>query len=178
MVRCDDLPTLAAALDRHVLLVEEWRRSRELTIAVLGNVPTRVAAPAEIVLPDGVRYLDADTKRHRIGPTLVAAPDDATTRRAVVAALDACRVLGIHDWARVDVVVDCGGAPYVIDVNTMPGLRRDPVHPSYFPRCLRLACGIGYRDAVLALVVTAALRHRLPVPHTLAAACLAVMTSG
>ncbi|MGH4018620.1 MAG: ATP-grasp domain-containing protein [Pseudonocardiaceae bacterium] len=178
VVRCDDLSALAAALDRPDLLIEEWRRSRELTVAVLGNGPNRVAAPAEIVLPEGMPYLDRDTKLHRIVPTLAAAPDNDSTRRAVAAVLDACRVLGIHDWARVDVIVDRDGGPYVIDVNAPPGLRNDPRHPSYFPRCLLFARGTDYQDVVLALVAAAALRHGLPVPPTLAAAHAAVTASG
>lgn len=112
---------------------------RELTVAVLGNDAARLAAPAEITLPDGIKLLDAQTKQHRIVPTLAPAPNNKGTHNAVTAALGVCRVLGIKDWARVDVVLERDGAPFVIDVNAMPGLRRAPNHPSYFPRCLNFA---------------------------------------
>ena len=163
VIKCDDLPSLSAAVEPG-LLVEQWKRHRELTVSVLGNGETRIAAPGEIVLPPAVEYLDLATKRERIVPTLAPAPDNDGTRKAVAVALDACRVLAVHDWARVDVLLDHEENPYVIDVNALPGLRKVADHPSYFPRCLALTTGMSYQQVVLALVAAAASRQRLPVP--------------
>ncbi|WP_432038779.1 D-alanine--D-alanine ligase family protein [Streptomyces cucumeris] len=164
VVKCDDLSSLCTALGRPDLLVEEWKRHRELTVAVLGNGGDRIAAPAEVVLPDTQPYLDNTTKRTCITSTLVPAPDDETTDEAVSVALEACRVLEVRDWARVDVLLDHGGQPYVIDVNAMPGMRRAADHPSYLPWCFALHQGMPYHQVVIALIGAAAMRHGLAIP--------------
>ncbi|MBL1097211.1 D-alanine--D-alanine ligase family protein [Streptomyces coffeae] len=158
VVKCDDLSSLRAALRTPGLLVEEWKRHRELTVAILGNGGDRIAAPAEVVLPDAQYFLDVTTKRERITSTLAPAPDDEVTREAVAAALEACRILDVRDWARVDVLIDHDGKPYVIDVNAMPGMRRSTDHPSYLPWCFALDQGMPYHQVVSTVIGAAAAR--------------------
>ncbi|QFZ19952.1 D-alanine--D-alanine ligase family protein [Saccharothrix syringae] len=166
----EDVASLRTALGRPGrFLIEEWHRHREFTVAVVGNGSALVAAPAEIVLPAGKDILDSDTKAHRITSTLVRADSRSATGAAGVA-LRAFDVLGLRDWARIDVVVDDDGTPYVIDVNTMPGLRREIGHPSYFPRCLAFSRGLDYDESVRALIAASALRHGLEVTPVLRAA--------
>ncbi|MCP3759536.1 ATP-grasp domain-containing protein [Streptomyces sp. TBY4] len=169
---CGDLTQLQEAISTPGVMVEEWRRDREFTVSILGNGTSRIAAPAEIVLPPGALYLDEGIKKHRIVPTLRPSSDAPAGVRAAEAALLASVALGLQDWARVDVVIDQDGAPYVIDINAMPGLRRDALHPSYFPRCLEMAHGLSYEQVILRLVVTAALRNNIAVPEEQASVLL------
>jgi D-alanine-D-alanine ligase-like ATP-grasp enzyme len=80
-------------------IVEEWRRSREFTVAVLGNGPDRIAAPIEIVLPGAGRpILDAQRKSHGIGETVRSVGTSPEASIVSRLALAACKALGIMDW--------------------------------------------------------------------------------
>lgn len=48
--------------------------------------------------------------------------DESTRTRIESAALDACRSLGTKGIARADVMLDAGGHPWVLEVNTIPGM--------------------------------------------------------
>ena len=59
-------------------------------------------------------------------------------------ALRAFRVLGCRGWGRVDVLVDNDGTPYLLEINTAPGM----TDHSLVPMAAR-AAGIDFPDLCL-----------------------------
>lgn len=118
-------------------LVEEYVVGRELNVSIveLDGAPPRVLPIAEIDFagfpPGTPRILtfaakwDEASAEYR-GSTSVAARDlDAALRARIESvALAAWHALGLRDYGRVDLRVDEGGSPYVIDVNPNPDLSR------------------------------------------------------
>jgi len=159
-----------AAGDR---FVEQWRRHREYTVAIMGNGIHPQVVAIEVVLEPADLILSAEIKGQRIAATM-RAPTDPSVSRANATAVAAFAALGLRDWARIDVVVDRHDDPYVVDVNAFPGLRADPHHPSFYPKCFAVGRGASYETTVRALVGTAMNRYGLRLPPMIAEACEAV----
>jgi D-alanine-D-alanine ligase len=86
----------------------------------------------------------------------VAARDAASD-----AAARAFTELGCSGMARVDIIVDAGGTPWVLEVNTVPGLTA----LSLLPDAAR-AAGIAFEDLCQRLVDHAIGRHQRHVGPT------------
>jgi D-alanine-D-alanine ligase len=177
VMRCDNVELLDSVIEQPGLLVEKWCRHYEFTIGVLGNGSGRIAAPLEIVLPGAEAILDAGMKATRIRETIHAAGADPKASVTTRLALAVCEALSIADWARVDVIVDKAGMPYVIDVNTLPGLRYDERHPSFYPLCFSLNAEITYDDVVRAVVASAAIRCAMEPSSALHLSLLSLIAS-
>lgn len=126
--RTDDWPeALAAALGfDDAVLVEERIQGREVTVGILEDR----ALPLVEVRPRSGAY-DYQSKYTK-GATeyLCPAPfDAAVTARLQAAGLAAFRAVGGRDYARVDVMVGPGGAPVVLEVNTLPGMTETSLLP-------------------------------------------------
>ncbi|HEY2841180.1 MAG TPA: D-alanine--D-alanine ligase [Pirellulales bacterium] len=122
---------LCAAVDRALaldpfVLVEPCVVGREFTVAVLG----RQALPViEIVTPDGwfdyeAKYESAMTE-HRFETGLTAEKTEQLERLAV----EAVEALGASGLTRVDLIVDRRGRPWLLEVNTIPGLTPHSLAP-------------------------------------------------
>lgn len=126
------------------VLVEEYVEGREFTVALLGYPEPRALPVEEIVFPDGGMYTYAVKSRDHIVPVCPAdLPDDLAGRIGAVA-MKAFTSLGCRDVGRVDIRLSPEGIPYVIEVNTLPGLQ-----PGYseVPRIAEKA-GLDYRELV------------------------------
>jgi D-alanine-D-alanine ligase len=127
----EDTVTLDAALEDcfardHEVLVEEFIRGKELTVGVVGDE----AFPIVEIVPkvDFYTYENKYTK----GASDYFCParlDAATTGRVQAAALAAHRSLGLEVYSRVDVLLDDAGNPYVLEVNTIPGMTETSLLP-------------------------------------------------
>ncbi|AZG10578.1 D-alanine--D-alanine ligase [Pigmentiphaga sp. H8] len=113
---------LAAEYDEHVL-AEAFIQGRELTVAVLGTGASARALPVvEIVAPEGNydyehKYFTDDTRY-----LCPAQLPPAVTQRVQEISEAAYRVLGCEGWGRVDVMLDADNQPYLLEVNTSPGM--------------------------------------------------------
>jgi len=113
---------LAAEHDEHVL-GEAFIQGRELTVAVLGTGASARALPVvEIVAPEGNydyehKYFTDDTRY-----LCPAQLPPAVTQRVQDISEAAYRVLGCEGWGRVDVMLDADNQPYLLEVNTSPGM--------------------------------------------------------
>ncbi|MGH3938916.1 MAG: D-alanine--D-alanine ligase family protein [Pseudonocardiaceae bacterium] len=165
-----ELKTMAARGSLPVI-VEEWVHHIEFTVAVIGNGPERQGFPMEVALPPGEGFLSADVKLHMLAQTPVPVTDEHTRHRLADLAIATCVSLQIEDMARVDILGDESGELYVIDVNTLPGLRRAVQHISYFPFCLRYGRGLDYPETILAMVGVALRRYRITMPPAIHAVC-------
>lgn len=151
-VRSDFAPALARSLGHgSEVLMEERIVGRELTVGVLdGEV-----LPVVEIRPKGGAY-DFHHKYTK-GATeyLVPAPLDAdTTRRVQAAGLGAFHAVGARDYARVDVMLGPGDQPFVLEVNTLPGMTATSLLP-------QAAAKAGYSFAALCQkMLELALRRR------------------
>ena len=105
-------------LDTHAL-VERRIRGRELTVGLLGS---RTLPIIELIYPGPIfderaKYTEGVT-RHVVNPEL---PDGVAERvRSVARAAHAA--LGCRDLSRVDIMLAEDNTPYVLEVNTIPGM--------------------------------------------------------
>jgi D-alanine-D-alanine ligase len=151
---------LAGRYDRRVL-VQRFATGTEVTIGVLATPEVQVLPTLEIVSENPVYDYDAKYtagKSHHIIPARIpevarAAASDAAAR--------AFTELGCSGMARVDIIVDAGGTPWVLEVNTVPGM----TELSLLPDAAR-AAGISFEQLCERLIKHAMGRHEYHVGPT------------
>lgn len=141
------------------VLAERYLPGEEFTVAVMGN-------GAEISTLPVIRYRFAGLPPGALpimgyeakwlwdvpeSPLDIlecpAAIEPQRARSLADLAVSAYRALGCRDWARVDVRLDGDGAPYVMEVNPLPGVIPDPIANSCFP-CAARAAGLSYDELI------------------------------
>ena len=152
------------------VLVEEYLPGKEFTCAVLGNGNRATVLPLVGMnfesLPEGalpIYSFDAkfvwDRPENPLEifqcPARITKELQASIERVT---LDAFRVLGCRDWARIDVRLDAAGNPNVLEVNPLPGILPDPADNSCLPKAAR-AAGIGYDELIQSCLKYAAARQ-------------------
>ncbi len=145
---------LAGRYDRRVL-VQRFAVGTEITIGVLATPELQVLPTLEIVSENPVYDYDAKYtagKSHHIIPARIP---EAARAAASDAAARAFTELGCSGMARVDVIVDPEGKPWVLEVNTVPGLTA----LSLLPDAAR-AAGIAFDELCQRLVDHAIGRHQ------------------
>ncbi len=144
---------LAGRYDRRVL-VQRFATGTEITVGVLATPDVEVLPTLEIVSDNPVYDYDAKYtpgKSHHIIPARL--PDDARSAAADAAAR-AFTELGCSGMARVDMIVDGAGTPWLLEVNTVPGMTA----VSLLPDAAR-AAGIAFEQLCERLVAHAVGRH-------------------
>jgi D-alanine-D-alanine ligase len=144
---------LAARYDRRVL-VQKFAAGTEITVGVLATPEVQVLPTLEIVSDNPVYDYDAKYtagKSHHIIPARIS---EQAQRDASDSARRAFVELGCAGMARVDIIVDADGTPWVLEVNTVPGL----TELSLLPDAAR-AAGIAFDDLCQRLVDHAIGRH-------------------
>ena len=109
---------LAARFDR-LVIAEEFISGAELTVPFLDE---DVLPVVRIVAPDGNydyqnKYFTDDT---RYDCPSGLAPDCEARLQAIV--MKAARVLGCTGWGRADLILTEDGRPYLLEMNTVPGM--------------------------------------------------------
>lgn len=130
---------LAARYDE-VVIAERFIEGTELTAGILGDelLPLiRLETPREFYDYEA-KYFADDTRY--ICPCGLPADQERSVQRT---ALEAFRVLGCSGWGRVDLMLDHGGNPHLLEVNTIPGM----TDHSLVPMAAR-AKGIPFEDLV------------------------------
>ncbi len=136
-----------AALERDArfpgaLLVEEYIKGKELTVAILDGT----ALPVVHICPRQGFY-DYRNKypsmTGAVGSDYICPADitEAETKAVQEAALAAYRALHVEVYGRVDVLLTDDGRPYVLEINTIPGM----TGASLFPKAAK-AVGIGFGE--------------------------------
>ena len=126
------------------LLIEKFVSGRELTIGVLGDQ----ALPILEIIPKGGFY-DFNNKYPFLNPqggggaehVCPAKIDPNKTKQIQEQALHAFRALGLVVYGRVDVLLPDSGEPFVLEVNTIPGMTKASLLPE-----AAAAAGINYVD--------------------------------
>ena len=142
--------TEAFRFDTQVIM-EEKISGRETTVGILGSE----ALPIVEVRPKTGVY-DYQSK-YTAGATeyLCPAPfDPATTARIQAAALGAFQAIGGRDYARVDIMVKSNTEPFVLEVNTLPGMTETSLLPK-----AAAAGGLSYAE-LCQRMIELALQHQ------------------
>ena len=142
------------------LLVEEFIAGKELTVGIVGDLALPVI---EIrALKD---FYNFDNKYPFLNPNAAGADhfcpaplDAATTKLVQDTALAAHRALDLEVYSRVDILLTDAGVPFVLEVNTIPGMT--PV--SLLPEAAK-ATGISYAELCRRIIeLSLAARHTSP----------------
>ncbi|MCX6982898.1 MAG: D-alanine--D-alanine ligase [Verrucomicrobia bacterium] len=125
------------------LLVEEFIAGRELTVGIVGDLALPV-----IEIRAKKDFYNFDNKYPFLNPNAAGADhfcpaplDAATTKLVQDTALAAHRALDLEIYSRVDILLTDAGLPFVLEVNTIPGMT--PV--SLLPEAAA-AVGISYAE--------------------------------
>ena len=91
------------------------------------------------------KYFTDDTKY--VCPCGLPAPKEESLKSL---ALDSFKALGCAGWGRVDLMLDAGGAPWLLEVNTAPGMTGHSLVPM-----AAKAVGISYEDLCVKILESA-----------------------
>jgi D-alanine-D-alanine ligase len=132
------------------ILVEEFMTGKEITIGILEDIPLPII---EIAPKSG--FYDFRSKYTK-GETQYILPARISREKYLYAqeiSLKAFQTLGCSGVARVDLMTDENENPFVIDVNTMPGM----TETSSLPKAASYA-GIPFEDLVERILLGASLK--------------------
>jgi len=132
------------------ILAEEFMKGKEITVGILKDIPLPVI---EIVPKSG--FYDFHSKYTK-GETEYILPARISREKYLYSqeiSLKAFQTLGCSGVARVDLMTDENENPFVIDVNTMPGM----TETSLLPKAAGYA-GIPFEDLVERILLGASLK--------------------
>lgn len=118
-----------AKYDDHVL-IEQFIKGKELTVSILNDQ----ALPVIHICPR-TGFYDLANKYpwlSKTGKTDYICPADITdeeTKKVQAAALAAHKAAGVEVYSRVDVLLGEDGEPYVLEINTIPGMTSSSLVP-------------------------------------------------
>lgn len=122
------------------VLIEKYIKGRELTVSILDGraLPTIEIRPKKGFYDYKNKYTKGATEF--VVPAPMARPVEKRVAREACKAYES---LGCAGAARVDVMLDSRGTPFVLEVNTIPGM----TELSLFPRAAE-AAGLDYASLV------------------------------
>jgi len=126
------------------IIIEEYIRGRELTVGILEEK----AMPVIEIIPKHP-FFDYQAKYKKgltdyIVPARLSPPVAKCVKQA---ALDAHRLLGCFGCSRVDIILNAKNEPFILEVNTIPGL----TETSLLPKAAR-EIGIDFTSLCLKLI--------------------------
>ncbi|MCT4700971.1 D-alanine--D-alanine ligase [Enterobacteriaceae bacterium H20N1] len=131
MSKVDDVAALPAALELafehdEEVLIEKWLSGPEYTVAILGEeiLPSIRIQPAGTFYDYEAKYLSDETQY--FCPSGLIEQREQELQALV---LQAWQILGCSGWGRVDVMQDCDGQFYLLEVNTSPGMTSHSLVP-------------------------------------------------
>ena len=109
------------------LIVEDYIEGRELTVGILAGIPLPVVeiVPREGFYDFNTKYSDTDCPEY-ISPAKL---DPTIYRQVQEAGLSAHKALGCRHFSRVDIRLGLDNIPYVLEVNSIPGLTSHSLLP-------------------------------------------------
>jgi D-alanine-D-alanine ligase len=149
-------------------IVEPYLTGREFSIPMLGNTPEILpfVEPNFKRLPKGFAAIDSLEVKWglEIGPGeshLDCPPvglDEKLKTEVTNLCLASWKALQIQDWCRIDVRCDAEGTPYVLEINSPPGLTPPENAVSYFPLGAKTA-GYDYETVQRKIIESALKRY-------------------
>lgn len=133
------------------VIIEKFVDGREVTAGILDDAPLPLV---EIVVPGGVYDYEAKYLSHDNKYICPAVLDGAMTKKLQGLALDVFRALYGYSVGRVDFRLDDGGNPYVLEMNTIPGMTATSLLPK-----AAAAAGIDFTQLVETILMGALRRY-------------------
>ena len=121
-------------------LVEQWVEGEEYTVAILGSK----TLPVIKIISDQDFY-DYDSKYHS-NATQYICPcglDNKQEQHIQTLALKAFKLIGASGWGRIDFIIDKNQQPYLLEINTVPGMTSHSLVPM-----AAKAAGINFEQLV------------------------------
>jgi D-alanine-D-alanine ligase len=140
------------------VLAEQFIIGRELTVAILGAGRNARALPVIEIIAPGGNY-DYEHK-YFSDETQYVCPADLPadlTARVLDISVAAYRALGCEGWARADFILDRDNQPWLLEINTSPGMTGH----SLVPMAAR-AAGMSYAELCVAILADATCKVRSP----------------
>jgi len=129
-------------------LVEKWVDGAELAVSVLGSGDDAVVLPpVEIVAKSGLFDFSAMYTPGETDYYVPARLDDEKMAEVTALAARVHTLLGCERFSRVDMVLGPDGVPYVLEVNTSPGMTETSLLPM-----AAAAVGMDFQELVEHLV--------------------------
>jgi D-alanine-D-alanine ligase len=147
---------LAHRYDRDAM-VEAYIPGHEVTVSLIGsgeNTPTVLPA-VEIVAPNGFYDFSAKYEKGKTQYLCPAPLSAALTKQIRALALKTYQVMGCDGAIRVDFRITPRGRPYVLEINTVPGM----TETSLLPMAAKQA-GIDYDDLTERILESALVRAK------------------
>jgi len=143
--------SLALQYDAQVL-VEEYIEGREITCGVIDEGSGPRALAATLIIAEASDWYDFESKYAQGGskhicPAPLSAP---LLKKIQEMSVLAHEVLGARDLSRADFIIDENDEPYLLEVNTLPGMTKT----SLFPEAARVS-GLPFAQWTNQLVVIA-----------------------
>lgn len=132
------------------IIVEEFIKGKEVTVAVLGGVSPKALPPIEIAPFSGKYDYHSKYTKGATNYIVPAKLNAAETQLIGEIALKTFRLLGCCGVARVDFMVNQKNQPYVLEVNTIPGMTATSLVPK-----AAAAAGIPFADLCEKLLLMA-----------------------
>ncbi len=165
---------ISIALERYhePVIVEEYLKGREFTVAILGNGEDAIILPiVEIkfdTLPSGVNPIYSyEAKwiwdKAESPLDIFSCPASITSQlksEIENISLKAYKILRCRDWCRIDIRCNENEKPYILELNPLPGILPKPEDNSCFPKAAR-AAGMTYKQLIQTVLFVAAKRYGL-----------------
>jgi D-alanine-D-alanine ligase len=139
----DKAVNLAFSFDEKII-IEEYIKGREVTVGVLDEKPL----PVIEIIPKK-RFFDYEAK-YQVGMTDYIVPaqlEDGISKKIQEAGLLAHKLLGCFGCSRIDMILSQDNLPYILEVNTIPGLTTT----SLLPKAAKVV-GIDFNQLCLKLI--------------------------
>lgn len=133
----------AFSFDKRVI-IEEYIKGRELTVGILDDK----ALPVIEIIPKKP-FFDYEAK-YKAGMTDYIVPaklPKVISKKIQNVALSAHKVLGCFGCSRVDIILNEGNIPYILEINTIPGF----TSTSLLPKAAK-AAGIDFKVLCIKLI--------------------------
>ncbi|NPA52908.1 MAG: D-alanine--D-alanine ligase [Aquificae bacterium] len=130
------------------IVIEKYIEGREITVGILNEEPLEIV---EILVEEGFydyknKYLSTKTKY------ICPAEIEKNTYQLIKAiAKRSCELLGVKGTARVDFILDKNDTPYLLEINTIPGMTDHSLLPKS-----ALASGLDF-DTLIENIIMGAL---------------------
>jgi D-alanine-D-alanine ligase len=150
--RAEDLSLAVASAARYEgeIFAERWIDGAEYTAAILqGEALPLIRIEARGIFYDYQAKYFSDETRYHCPCGLPAAAE----RRIAELALAAFDAVGAGGWGRVDFMVDSKGTPFILEINTIPGMTGHSLVPM-----AAAAAGIGFDELVWRILETSFMR--------------------
>ncbi len=167
----EKIAKLSASFGEYIM-VEPFLSGREFSVAMIGNPPKilPIVEPDHNLLPKNYLPFDSlevkwffEEQGHSDYLTCPAKIDGKMDKKLKEICFAVWKALNIRDWCRLDIRCDEKGNPYVLEVNSPPGIIPPEVSTtSYFPLTARKA-GMDYEQMLSAIIEAAAKRYDIKI---------------